>query len=164
MCTITLVLTSLRSIMEEEEEAVVVSQLSSLNLLVCRRVGHTTLAGCKFFLALGKINPKTGNGFRDNAHGRVFQTELPDNQALTIESCIASCTSQNFTLAGAEYGVQCCTYNFRSVLASCLKRLSQSAATALYRGQSQLPMLTAIWAVVVVARKPSRLHSRKMRN
>ena len=153
--------------MEEEVVVVeaVVSQLSSLNLLVCRRVGHTTLAGCKFFLTLGKINPKTGNGLRDNAHGRVFQTELPDNQALTIESCIASCTSQNFTLAGAEYGVQCCMYNFRSVLASCLKpHLSQSAATALYRGQSQLPMLTAIWAVVVVARKPSRLHSRKMRN
>lgn len=55
---------------------------------------------------------------RDNAHGRVFQTELPDNQALTIESCIASCASQDFTLAGAEFGVQCCAYNFKSIVAS----------------------------------------------
>jgi hypothetical protein len=139
---------------------VVVVQLSSPNLLVCRRAGHTTLAGCKFFLVLGKIDPKTGNGLRDNANGRVFQTELPDNQALTIESCIASCASQDFTLAGAEYGVQCCTCHVRSTLAPCFKPpLSQSAATILCRGQSQLQMLTAIWAVVVVARKPSRLRS-----
>jgi hypothetical protein len=163
MCTTTLVLTFLRSI--TVEVGAVVLHLSSPNLLVCRRAGHTTLAGCKFFLVLGKIYPNTANGFRDNAHGRVFQTELPDNQALTIESCIASCASQNFTLAGAEYGVQCCTYDFRSIPASCFEPpLSQSAATILYRGQSQLPMLTAIWAVVVVARKPSRLRSCKMGN
>lgn len=144
---------------------VVVLQLSSQNLLVCRRAGHTTLAGCKFFLVFGKINSKTGNGLRDNAHGRVFQTELPDNQALTIESCITSCASQNFTLAGAEFGVQCCTYHFRSVLASCFKPPpSQSAAIILYREQSQPPMPTAIWVVVVVARKPSLLRSRKRGN
>ncbi|OBZ73298.1 putative fungistatic metabolite [Grifola frondosa] len=43
----------------------------------------------------------------DNAFGRIFQTELPDNQGLTVESCITSCAAQNFTLAGAEYSVQC---------------------------------------------------------
>ncbi|KAN0105464.1 copper radical oxidase [Russula decolorans] len=43
----------------------------------------------------------------DNAHGRVFQTEFPDNQTLTVEACIASCSSQNFSLAGLEYSVQC---------------------------------------------------------
>ncbi|KAI0294118.1 galactose oxidase [Multifurca ochricompacta] len=43
----------------------------------------------------------------DNAHGRVFQNELPDNQNLTVESCVASCAGQNFTLAGLEFGVQC---------------------------------------------------------
>ncbi|KAK7691709.1 hypothetical protein QCA50_005109 [Cerrena zonata] len=32
---------------------------------------------------------------------------LPDNPNLTIEDCIASCSSQGFTLAGAEFGVQC---------------------------------------------------------
>ncbi|KAI0641646.1 hypothetical protein C8Q79DRAFT_918971 [Trametes meyenii] len=43
----------------------------------------------------------------DNAFGRVMSTQLPDNQAVTVESCIASCQSQNFTLAGLEFGVQC---------------------------------------------------------
>ena len=41
--------------------------------------------------------------FSDNAFGRIFQTELPDNQNLTVESCVASCNSQNFTLAGMEF-------------------------------------------------------------
>ncbi|KAI0667510.1 hypothetical protein C8Q78DRAFT_1105323 [Trametes maxima] len=43
----------------------------------------------------------------DNAFGRVMSTQLPDNQGVTVESCIASCESQNFTLAGLEFGVQC---------------------------------------------------------
>ncbi|KAI0058608.1 copper radical oxidase [Artomyces pyxidatus] len=43
----------------------------------------------------------------DNAHGRIFSTELPDNQNLTVENCIASCASQNFTLSGVEFSVQC---------------------------------------------------------
>jgi len=43
----------------------------------------------------------------DNANGRVLQTELPDNQALTVENCIASCSAQGFTLAGLEFSVQC---------------------------------------------------------
>ncbi|KAF8263422.1 copper radical oxidase [Lactarius quietus] len=50
---------------------------------------------------------KYGGCWVDNAHGRVFQNQNPDNQALTIESCVQSCASQSFTLAGAEYGVQC---------------------------------------------------------
>ncbi|TCD64794.1 hypothetical protein EIP91_003605 [Steccherinum ochraceum] len=43
----------------------------------------------------------------DNAHGRIFQTELPDNQNVTVESCIASCAAQNNTLIGLEFSVQC---------------------------------------------------------
>ncbi|GJE95267.1 copper radical oxidase [Phanerochaete sordida] len=48
-----------------------------------------------------------GACYVDNAFGRIFQTELPDNQNLTVESCVASCNSQNFTLAGMEFSVQC---------------------------------------------------------
>ncbi|KIP01604.1 hypothetical protein PHLGIDRAFT_38239 [Phlebiopsis gigantea 11061_1 CR5-6] len=44
---------------------------------------------------------------RDNAFGRVFTLELPDNSGLTIESCIASCAAQGFSVAGAEFAVQC---------------------------------------------------------
>lgn len=41
--------------------------------------------------------------FSDGAFGRVMATELPDNQNLTVESCVNSCNSQNFTLAGLEF-------------------------------------------------------------
>jgi hypothetical protein len=51
---------------------------------------------------------------RDNAHGRVFQTEFPDNQMLTVQGCAALCSSKNFSLAGLEYSVQCCTFYRRS--------------------------------------------------
>ncbi|KAI0791235.1 copper radical oxidase [Abortiporus biennis] len=43
----------------------------------------------------------------DNAHGRIFATELPDNQNLTVESCIQTCSAQNTTVAGMEFSVQC---------------------------------------------------------
>lgn len=40
---------------------------------------------------------------RDNAFGRIFATEMPDNQNVTIESCIETCSGQNLTVAGIEY-------------------------------------------------------------
>ncbi|KAJ3556376.1 hypothetical protein NM688_g2060 [Phlebia brevispora] len=43
----------------------------------------------------------------DSAFGRIFDTELPDNQNVTVEGCIASCSDQNFTIAGLEFSVQC---------------------------------------------------------
>ncbi|KAH9896068.1 hypothetical protein C8Q73DRAFT_463729 [Cubamyces lactineus] len=43
----------------------------------------------------------------DNAFGRIMSSQLPDNQNVTVQSCIASCEAQNFTLAGLEYSVQC---------------------------------------------------------
>jgi hypothetical protein len=45
--------------------------------------------------------------FSDNQNGRVLTTELPDNPNVTVEACIASCQSQNFTVAGLEWSVQC---------------------------------------------------------
>ena len=74
--------------------------------------GRTTLAGCKLALFdMGNIQQLIKREIpRDNAHGRVFQTELPDNQMLTVQGCIALCSSENFSLAGLEYSVQCCTF------------------------------------------------------
>ncbi|KAI9440933.1 hypothetical protein H4582DRAFT_1506604 [Lactarius indigo] len=43
----------------------------------------------------------------DNMQLHVFQTELPDDQNLTIQSCLTLCAAQNFTLARLEHGVQC---------------------------------------------------------
>jgi hypothetical protein len=46
--------------------------------------------------------------FSDGANGRVLAYESPDNSALTVQSCIATCAGQNYTVAGLEYSVQCC--------------------------------------------------------
>jgi len=93
-------------------EAATMGRQFSPSLPISKWDGHTTPAGCKLpvLYAQCKIFDKTGKIFRDNAHGRVFQTEIPDNQTLTVEGCIASCSSQNFSLAGLEYSVQCCKF------------------------------------------------------
>ena len=42
----------------------------------------------------------------DNAHGRDFAYQAPDNQTLTVEECVEACKTQGYTLAGAEYSGQ----------------------------------------------------------
>lgn len=39
----------------------------------------------------------------DNAHGRILQTQLPDSQTMTVETCVQACAAQNFTVAGLEF-------------------------------------------------------------
>jgi len=48
-----------------------------------------------------------GGCYVDNAHGRVLGNEQ-DSNTMTVESCISYCSSSNFTIAGIEYGTQCC--------------------------------------------------------
>ncbi|KAJ6514787.1 glyoxal oxidase N-terminus-domain-containing protein [Mycena vulgaris] len=44
--------------------------------------------------------------FVDGATGRVLTTEMIDDN-LTMESCVATCDAQNFTIAGGEFSTQC---------------------------------------------------------
>jgi hypothetical protein len=43
----------------------------------------------------------------DSQYGRIFLDEFPDNPNTTVAGCIAMCQSQNYTLAGVEWSVQC---------------------------------------------------------
>jgi hypothetical protein len=46
--------------------------------------------------------------YSDNSPtGRTLQYQQPDNKTLTVESCIAMCSSQGYTIAGMEYSQQC---------------------------------------------------------
>ena len=46
--------------------------------------------------------------YSDNsANGRALGYQQPDNNTLTVESCIAMCSSQGYTIAGMEYSKQC---------------------------------------------------------
>jgi hypothetical protein len=42
----------------------------------------------------------------DGAYGRIMENEQNDNQQLTIESCVSTCTGLGYIVAGIEYGVQ----------------------------------------------------------
>ncbi|KAG6332530.1 hypothetical protein ID866_6559 [Astraeus odoratus] len=42
----------------------------------------------------------------DNAYGRVLGDEL-ETSTMTVEDCLARCQSDNYTIAGIEYGTQC---------------------------------------------------------
>jgi hypothetical protein len=55
--------------------------------------------GSEFQSILSQIN------ISDNANGRALATQLADNVNLTMESCIASCAAQNFTIAAGEFSV-----------------------------------------------------------
>jgi hypothetical protein len=48
----------------------------------------------------------------DGAQGRIFSTQEPDSSSNTIESCIATCSSLGYTIAGLEYSSQCFCDNF----------------------------------------------------
>ena len=43
----------------------------------------------------------------DNANGRILENQQPDDDTLTIESCISTCKGLGYSVAGAEYSVQC---------------------------------------------------------
>lgn len=47
----------------------------------------------------------------DEMYGRIVQYQQPDNPSMTVESCVNTCASGNYTVAGVEFGVQCfCGY------------------------------------------------------
>lgn len=51
--------------------------------------------------------------YTDNsANGRALQYQQPDNSTLTVESCIALCSSQGYSIAGMEYSQQCFCDNY----------------------------------------------------
>ncbi|KAF8151649.1 hypothetical protein B0H34DRAFT_801346 [Crassisporium funariophilum] len=43
----------------------------------------------------------------DNAHGRIFDSDIAGSQTNTVTSCIAQCVALNFTLAGMEFADEC---------------------------------------------------------
>jgi hypothetical protein len=54
------------------------------------------------------INGFTYQGcYIDGANGRILNHQLNDNNQLTQESCIASCSNLGYTMAGMEWSVQC---------------------------------------------------------
>ncbi|KAF8860151.1 hypothetical protein BDZ45DRAFT_688777 [Acephala macrosclerotiorum] len=43
----------------------------------------------------------------DGLTGRILQNQLADNEENTLQVCVAACAAAGYTIAGAEYGVQC---------------------------------------------------------
>jgi hypothetical protein len=43
----------------------------------------------------------------DGLNGRILNHQQTDNQALTQQSCVATCDAAGYTIAGVEWSVQC---------------------------------------------------------
>ncbi|RAL65885.1 hypothetical protein DID88_005548 [Monilinia fructigena] len=48
----------------------------------------------------------------DGAEGRVLFNQQPDNQNLTVESCVVTCSGLNYNVAGIEYSSECFCGNY----------------------------------------------------
>lgn len=48
----------------------------------------------------------------DNAHGPILSFRAPDSTTMTVESCVSTCISSNYTVAGLEYSTQCSCGDF----------------------------------------------------
>lgn len=48
----------------------------------------------------------------DGLNGRILNNQQPDNPELTVESCVSTCFGLGYSIAAAEYGVQCFCDNF----------------------------------------------------
>ena len=46
----------------------------------------------------------------DGLNGRILTKQQPDNAQNTLESCVQTCASLGYTIAGAEYGTECCEF------------------------------------------------------
>lgn len=44
----------------------------------------------------------------DQEFGRILTSGIPDVPDRTVEQCVNTCKDAGYTLAGLEYGVQCC--------------------------------------------------------
>ncbi|RDB22030.1 hypothetical protein Hypma_011026 [Hypsizygus marmoreus] len=55
----------------------------------------------------------------DNAFGRIFPTAIGPSDTNTVQTCIASCSAQNYTLAGMEFGTEC--YCGKTLIAGAVK-------------------------------------------
>ena len=60
-------------------------------------------------------------GGSDNANGRIMGSGNLGSASNTVESCIAACTANNFTLAGMEYGGEYSVSYFDIDLIDCLQ-------------------------------------------
>jgi hypothetical protein len=49
---------------------------------------------------------KYGGCYVDGTYGRIMQNQQADNQQLTVESCVQTCTGLGYSVAGIEYGEQ----------------------------------------------------------
>lgn len=58
------------------------------------------------------IKPFKYQGCYTDTNGRSLTNQQPDNQTMTVESCISACSSKGYKIAGMQYGVQCFCDNY----------------------------------------------------
>ena len=85
----------------EEEEAPLPLTESHLLPLVFLQAGNIVHAGCKY--TLYRLRSALTRKHSDNANGRILPVGVGASQTTTVQSCIAACQAQNFSVAGMEF-------------------------------------------------------------
>lgn len=84
----------------------------------------------------------------DDVNAHALQTSVSLGSGNTVESCIAACSNAGYTVAGVEYGDECCTsdgFRTRQIYADCNIRLWRQFGEWIYaRGQHRLAVQHAL--------------------
>ena len=71
-----------------------------------QEIGLTMRAGCRFFLLLG-LSCLAHGLYSDNVTGRIIDGNDFGGPNNTVDTCVATCQANNFTVAGMEYASEC---------------------------------------------------------
>src|SRR5262249_242911 len=74
--------------------------------LVYQRVGNMNLFTCN--IVRYGLNWLIHICFSDNAYGRIAEFVVGARKDNTVQSCIEACAEQGYTVAGTEFGTECC--------------------------------------------------------
>lgn len=78
----------------------------------------TTAPGAATSTASGTVATSLPTGwnytgcYTDQTNGRIMLYEQPDNQQMTVESCVQLCSGMGYSVAGMEYSYQCFCDNY----------------------------------------------------
>lgn len=89
----------------------------------------------------------------DGAIGRIMNNQQSDNQQLTVESCVQTCSGLGYSVAGMEYSVQWYVLQIDISLGLINRVVVSVITTSATRRPWPLPILNATWPVVVIVQR-----------
>lgn len=125
--------------------------------------------GCYKSVDIQRLDIELIFGFSDSTTARALQVRV-DAGNTTVESCVAACQAQGFSLAGVEFGRECCESIYQTCVSWVCLDESQGAVQSFSMAQYSTAMtmafdtgisvraqmaLTATWVVKETLMRPA---------